>query len=111
MTELKEFIRRFLFLQVSYFVAICRLITWMCVLFVSGLQQIIFNRTEICHVESRGIPLMCDREGMLNNLSYIDKLKEENPDLIDIFEEPTDEELEELEGEDYTDEEDNGEEE
>lgn len=98
---MKEFIKDFVFLQVSYFVAFARLIAWMMVLFFSGLQQIIFNRTEICHIESRGIPLMCDREGMLNNLSYIDKLKEENPDLADIFEEdePTDEELEYIEDE------------
>ena len=76
----------------------------MLVLFFSGAQQIIFNRTEICHVESRGIPILCDREGMLNNLSYIDKLKEENPDLADIFMEPTDEELEDIESDGEEDE-------
>lgn len=97
---MKEFIKDFVFLQVSYFVAFARLIAWMMVLFFSGVQQILFNRTEICHIESRGIPLLCDREGMLNNLAYIDKLKEENPDLADIFEEePTDEELEYIEDE------------
>ena len=110
---MKDFIKGFLFLQVSYFVAFARLIAWMMVLFFSGLQQIIFNRTEICHIESRGIPLMCDREGMLNNLSYIDKLKEENPDLADIFEEdePTDEALNEIEDTEYNEDDEDGEEE
>lgn len=104
---MKEYIKDFLFLQVSYFVAIARLIAWMMVLFFSGLQQIIFNRTEICHVESRGIPILCDREGMLNNLSYIDKLKEENPDLADIFEEePSDEDLDGIEGVEFKEEDD-----
>ena len=108
---MKEFIKDFVYLQVSYFIAFARLIAWMLVLFFSGAQQIIFNRTEICHVESRGIPILCDREGMLNNLSYIDKLKEENPDLADIFEEePSDEELENIEFESEEDD-DEGEEE
>lgn len=99
-----DFIKSFLYLQVSYFIAFARLVAWMLVLFFSGAQQIIFNRTEICHVESRGIPILCDREGMLNNLSYIDKLKEENPDLADIFTEPTDEELEDIESDSEEDE-------
>jgi hypothetical protein len=45
---------------------------------VNGLQQILFNRVEICNVGFSYLPLRKDRE----NISYINKLNLGNTDLI-----------------------------
>lgn len=50
----------------------------------SGLQIILFTRTEICNLEMRGQPLRCDMDKMDEKLSYVDKLMLENPDLLDL---------------------------
>ena len=65
----------------SYVIAIARLLFWEILLFFSGLQQILFTRTEICGLDLRGLPLRCDRDDVLDKISYVDKLKAENPDL------------------------------
>ena len=65
----------------SYAIAIARLLFWEVLLFFSGLQQILFTRTEICGLDLRGLPLRCDRDDVLDKISYVDKLKAENPDL------------------------------
>lgn len=65
----------------SYVIAIARLLFWEVLLFFSGLQQILFTRTEICGLDLRGLPLRCDRDDVLDKISYVDKLKAENPDL------------------------------
>ena len=65
----------------SVFIAIARLFFWEAMLFFSGLQQILFTRTEICGIDLRGLPLRCDRDDICDKISYMDKLKCENPDL------------------------------
>lgn len=65
----------------SVLIAIARLFFWEAMLFFSGLQQILFTRTEICGVDLRGLPLRCDRADICDKISYMDKLKCENPDL------------------------------
>ena len=77
----------FLSLVGSYIIAIIRLFFWMGVLLVSGLQQILFTRTEICYIELKGLPLRCDRDDIIDKISYVDKLKVENPDLEIVDEE------------------------
>lgn len=72
---------------VSCLIAIVRLLFWAGLLLLSGLQQILFTRTEICGLELRGLPLRCDRDDVLDKISYMDKLKAENPDLEIIDEE------------------------
>lgn len=65
----------------SLAIAIARLFFWEALLFFSGLQQILFTRTEICGIDLRGLPLRCDRDDICDKISYMDKLKCENPDL------------------------------
>ena len=79
----------------SYVIAILRLFFWPIIVFLLGLQQTLFNRVEIAGVELKGLPLRCDRDGMLDKLSYVDKLCAENPDLASLdpdMLEPNDEE-------------------
>ena len=71
----------------SYGIAIARLLFWEVLLFFSGLQQILFTGTEICGIDLRGLPLRCDRDDIIDKVSYMDKLKIENPDLAIIDEE------------------------
>lgn len=66
---------------ISCLIAIARLFFWVILLIFSGLQQILFTRTEICGIELRGLPLRCDRDDIIDKISYVDKLKVENPDL------------------------------
>lgn len=82
---------------VSYVIAIIRLFFWAGLLILSGLQQILFTRTEICGIDLRGLPLRCDREDIIDKVSYVDKLKIENPDLEIVDEEDIDEDNGELE--------------
>lgn len=81
----------------SYIIAIARLLFWEVLLFFSGLQQILFTRTEICGIDLRGLPLRCDRDDIIDKVSYVDKLKIENPDLEIIDEDDLDEDNGELE--------------
>ena len=74
----------------SYITAVIRLIFWVIILFFSGLQQVFFTRTEVSGLEIRGIPLRCDRDKILNNLSYVDKLSIQNPDLAELADEEGD---------------------
>ena len=75
----------------SYLVAISRLILWTILLFFSGLQRILFLRSEVVSVDFKVIPLLCDRKDTKEKLAYIDKLCMENPDLAEISEEVMDE--------------------
>lgn len=75
---------------ISYIIAIARLFNWVILLIFSGLQQILFTRTEICGIELRGMPLRCDRDDIVDKISYVDKLKIENPDLEIIDEDDID---------------------
>ena len=67
----------------SYIVALARLIIWTFIFFFTGLQRTLFMRSEIVEVDFKVVPLRCDMEKFDDNMSYIDKLYSENPDLIE----------------------------
>lgn len=71
----------------SYFIAITRLIFLDVLLLLSGLQQILYTRCEIVNIEMKAVPLRCDITKANENVSYIEKLCCENPDLVEISEE------------------------
>lgn len=87
----------------SVFIAIARLFFWEAMLFFSGLQQILFTRTEICGIDLRGLPLRCDRDDICDKISYMDKLKCENPDLEIVDEDDLDDILKDIEDNDEGD--------
>ena len=58
-----------------------------CYLLLSGVHIILFTRTEICNVEMRGMAWRCDREKMHDQLSFVDRVCLENPDLLDYADE------------------------
>lgn len=66
--------------------ALARLIVWTIILFFSGIQRILFTRSEVCGVDMKISPLRCDMEAADEKLAYIDKLCIENPDLVEISE-------------------------
>ena len=67
----------------SIFVAITRLLFLTFNMLISGLHLIIYNKIEICNVEMQGLPWRCDRDKMNEQISFVDKLYRDNPDLID----------------------------
>ena len=79
MTQLQTFIASF----VSLIIAIARFFFLIVSLIPAGLQIILFTRTEICNVEMQGLPWRCDRDKMNEQISFVDKLYRDNPDLID----------------------------
>ena len=83
----------------SYAIAIARLLFWEVLLLFSGLQQILFTRTEICGIDLRGQPLRCDREDICDKIAYMDKLKEENPDLEIVDEDELNDILDDIDDE------------
>lgn len=68
----------------SILIAIVRLIFLTCVMFLSGIQIIIFNELEICNLEMKGVPLRYKIKRNEANLAFIDKMCIENPELLDI---------------------------
>lgn len=77
-------IRYFFSVLSSYLIAISRLFFLDALLFLSGLQQILYSRCEIVNVEMKVSPLRCDINKVTENVSYIEKLCCENPDLVEI---------------------------
>lgn len=77
-------VRYFFVVVGSYFIAISRLIFLDLLLLLSGLQQILYTRCEIINIEMKAAPLRCDITKANENVSYLEKLCSENPDLIDI---------------------------
>lgn len=75
-------LKRFFVVLWSYIVALGRLFIWTLLTFLSGLQRILFTRSEVVRVELRISPLRCDIKDTDEKLAYIDKLCLENPDLI-----------------------------
>ena len=71
----------------SAIVALIRLLFLTCAMFASGVHIVIFTRTEICNIEMRGMPWRCDREKVADQLSFVDKICLENPDLLDFADE------------------------
>ena len=67
----------------SVMLAIIRLFFLLLALTFSGLQIILFTRTEICNIEMKGQPWRCDREKMMDNVAFVDKMYLENPELFE----------------------------
>ena len=67
----------------SIFVAITRLFFLITSLIPAALQVIFYNRIEIVNVEMQGLPWRCDRDKMNEQISFVDKLYRDNPDLVD----------------------------
>ena len=68
----------------SILVAVFRLMFLTCVIFISGLQIILFNGLEICNVELKGMPLRYKIRRNGENLAFLDKMVIENPELLDM---------------------------
>ena len=77
----------------SYFIAISRLIFLNMLFFLSGLQQILYTRCEIVNIEMKAVPLRCDITKANENVSYLEKLCSENPDLVEIADENSDNDI------------------
>ena len=71
---MKDFIEN----VISYIIAILRFLFLLIIMLLNGLQQIIFNRIEICNIGFSYVPIRKDRD----KISYINKLNLENVDLI-----------------------------
>lgn len=71
----------------SVIVALIRLLFLTCAMFTSGVHIVLFTRTEICNIEMRGMPWRCDREKMADQMSFVDKICLENPELLDFADE------------------------
>ena len=67
----------------SLLIAIARFFFLIISLIPAGIQVILFSRVEICNVEMQGLPWRCDRDKMNEQISFVDKLYRDNPDLID----------------------------
>ena len=80
MNRLQSFVDSF----ISLIIAIARFFFLIISLIPAGLQIIIFTRTEICNVEMQGLPWRCDRDKMNEQISFVDKLYRDNPDLIEL---------------------------
>ena len=72
----------------SIIIAVLRFFFLMIALIPSGLHVIFFTRTEICNIELKGLPYRCDREKIANTLSFVDKMCLENPELLDLPDNP-----------------------
>ena len=68
-------------------VALLRLIFLTLALFASGVHVVLFTRTEVCNIEMRGIAWRCDREKIGDQMSFVDKLCLDNPELLDYADE------------------------
>ena len=100
MNQIVSFIEEFY----SIIIAIIRLLFLVCATIASGLQIILFTRTEICNIEMRGMAWRCDREKMADQISFVDKICLENPDLLDFADEQMQKEQKGLPPEDEDDE-------
>ena len=72
----------------SITIAILRFFFLVIALIPSGLHVIFFTRTEICNIELKGLPYRCDREKIANTLSFVDKMCLENPELLELADNP-----------------------
>ena len=85
--KIKEFLSAFM----SVVIAILRLLFLAVGLIATGLHIILFNRMEICNIEMKGLAWRCDREKMADQMSFVDKICIENPDLLDYAEQQANE--------------------
>ena len=68
----------------SIVVALLRLLFLTAAMLTSAVQIILFTRTEIWNIELKGMPLRCDGEKMADQMSFVDKICLENPDLLEF---------------------------
>ena len=68
----------------SILIAIARLVFLTFVMFLSGLQIILFNGIEICNLEMKAIPLRYKIRRDGDAIAFLDKMAIENPELLDI---------------------------
>ena len=87
MINVIERIKEFFEEAFSIIVALIRLIFLTFAMLTSGIQIILFTRTEIWNMEMKGMPWRCDREKMADQMSFVDKICLENPDLLDFADE------------------------
>ena len=80
-------IREFLAEASSAIIALLRLVFLTCAMFASGVHIVLFTRTEVCNIEMRGMPWRCDREKVADQMSFVDKLCLDNPELLDFADE------------------------
>ena len=85
--KIKELLSAFM----SVVIALSRLLFLALSLLVSGAQLVIFSRMEICNVEMRGQPWLCDRDKLKDQISLMDRLCVENPELLDYAEQQANE--------------------
>lgn len=71
----------------SIIVALIRLLFLTFAMVTSGIHVVLFTRTEVCNIEMRGMPWRCDREKMADQMSFVDKICLENPELLDFADE------------------------
>ena len=67
----------------SAVVALIRLLFLTCAMLTSGIHIVLFTRTELCNIELRGQPWLCDRAKMEDQMSFIEKTMLNNPELLD----------------------------
>lgn len=71
----------------SIIIALVRLIFLTLAMFTSAVQVILFTRTEVWNIELKGMPWRCDRDKMDDQISFVDSLMSNNPDLLDFADE------------------------
>lgn len=90
MGQFREVVSSVFGVFVSILIAWLRLCFLTLAMFASGTQLVVFSRTEICNIELRGQPWLCDRAKMEDKMSFIEKTCLQNPDLLDYAEEHPD---------------------
>lgn len=75
-------VRHFFSVLISYVSSLCRLSVWTVLVFLLGLQKILFTRYEVSSVKLCLIPKVHERRSDKEYLSFVDRLCEENPDLL-----------------------------
>ena len=79
-----EWLHDFFVSLLSALIALARLVFLTLSLFVTGVQIVLFTRTEICNIEMRGQAWRCDKEKLADTLSFVDKIALENPELFEM---------------------------
>ena len=87
MERFKEAVSDIFWYFLSVLIALARLIFLTLAMFTSALHITLFTKTELCNVELRGQPLLCDRRKLKDQISFVDKVMIENPELLDYADE------------------------
>ena len=87
---MRDFLYEFFSTTCSILIALLRLMFLTAAMLTSSVHVILFTRTEVCSIDLKGMPLRCDRERDMQNLSFIDKVCLQNPDLLDYADDNSD---------------------